>query len=87
MKAIFPARRFRGIGATRDEVVEMEGAFNRSDLVVQHDLVDYFKSLSSSGLRAYLANWRGNDAVVEFIEDVEPAVIVEVVEDEDLPEE
>jgi hypothetical protein len=57
-KALFPSRRFRGIGATREEVAEMEDAFSRSDIIVQKDVVDHLKSLSASALRVYLAGWR-----------------------------
>lgn len=36
----------------------MEQAFARSDLIVQRDFVDHFKSMSAAALRAYLAGWR-----------------------------
>lgn len=57
-RPLFPARRLRNVGATADEVAAMLGAFNRSDLVVQRDQVDFFKSQSAAGLRAYVAAWR-----------------------------
>jgi len=57
-KAQFPTRRFRGIGASAEEVAEMVRAFENSDIVVQSDVVDHLKSLSASALRGYLASWR-----------------------------
>jgi hypothetical protein len=54
-KAIFPVRRFRGIGLSREDVATLQGAFDRSDASVQKIEVDHLKSLSSARLREYAA--------------------------------
>jgi hypothetical protein len=61
-KPAFPSRRFRGIGASAEEVAEMQRAFNASDLVVQKGQSDYLKGLSVGHLREYLAAWRADSA-------------------------
>jgi hypothetical protein len=57
-KALFPSRRFRGIGLSREDADELRGSFDRSDRIVQQDIVDHLKSLSSAGLRQYAEAWQ-----------------------------
>jgi hypothetical protein len=76
-KALFPSRRFRGIGISREVVEELKASFDRSDRIVQQDTVDHLKSLSSAGLRQYAEAWQARLA-----EKASP----EVQEDEPLTE-
>ena len=61
----FPARRFSNAGATKAEVDKMRNAFDNSDIGVQESMLEHFRPLSTSGLREYLASWRGVNSAVQ----------------------
>jgi hypothetical protein len=64
MANAFPRARFRSAGAAPEEIDRLQGAYERSDVSVQEAMLEHFKSVSTSGLREYLDNWRALDIPV-----------------------
>ena len=50
----FPAERFLDAGATPDELAQLVGEFERSDLVVQSSLIEQWASDSTAAIGEYL---------------------------------
>lgn len=57
----FPATRFKGAGASEDELAQLTSEFERSDITVQSSQDEYYKGVAEGDLREYLDRLREAD--------------------------